>query len=160
MAQHARIQSTEAYRRTPARRQPPRLRNVAPVSTDIAAARDAPSVGVHPVAIEIALGASVWFVLAMAWFFAGPVDANIALTVVVGFAVVFFGLTLGLARWAANDPRWSPRRPPDFGDFIKDNVAIETGVIGAREALVQIVTLPLVLAVGATAIGIVFRLAG
>jgi hypothetical protein len=127
--------------------------------TDIHADPSAPTVGIHPVAIQIALGAAIWFVLAMAYFFSGPIDANFALTAVVGFAVIFFGLTLGLARMAANDPRWAPRPSPRFADFVRDNVSIETGTIAAREALVQIVTLPLVLAVGATAIGIAFAAA-
>ena len=131
-------------------------------TTDIKTRPDVPVVGVHWGVIAIALAAAIWFVLAMVFLYAsGDAGADYLLWIVAGFALVFFGLTLGLARWAADDARWTQRADPrSLSDFVEDNVAIATGVIAAREAMVQLLTLPVVLAVGATLIGIVFLVVG
>ena len=140
---------------------PPPLSAVPSVQTDIPADPQKPTVGIHAGAVKIAVAAAFWFVAATAVLFAsGDAFVDYPLAIVFGFAVVFFGLTLGLARWAANDERWSPRRPQPFARFVEDNVAIETGTIAAREALIQIVALPITLAAGITAIGIVFVMSG
>jgi hypothetical protein len=124
---------------------------------DIKASAGAPTVGVHWGVIAIALAAAIWFVLAMVVLYAsGVAGADYLLWIVAGVALIFFALTLGLARWAADDPRWTRSERPSLSDFVEDNVAIATGVIAAREAMIQLLTLPIVLAVGATAIAIVF----
>jgi hypothetical protein len=136
--------------------------NRTPLEQGIAAAdikRDpgAPTVGVHWGIIAAALVAAIWFVLAMVFLFAsGQPVSDYLLFIVAGFAVVFFALTLGLARWAADDPRWTRQRGRPFRDFVEGNVAIFTGAIAAREAMTQLLTLPIALAIGATAIGIIF----
>ncbi len=108
--------------------------------------------------IEIALAAAIWFVAAMVLLFAtGDAFTDYPLVIVAGFAVVFFTLTLWLARRAARDQRWADAGRTSFGEFVDDNVSIHTGTIAGREALIQIVMLPIVLAAGATAIGIIFR---
>jgi hypothetical protein len=119
---------------------------------------EAATVGVHWGIIAVALAAAIWFVLAMVFLFAsGEAVSDYLLFIVAGFAVVFFALTLGLARWAADDPRWTRTgRPRPFRDFVAGNVAIFTGAIAGKEAMTQLLTLPIALAVGATIIGIVF----
>ncbi len=135
----------------------PQLSVVPPVTTDIEADPTRPVVGVHRGAIEIALAAAIWFVAAMFFLFAtGNAAIDYPLVIVVGFAVIFFGLTLGLARWAARDERWFGDSKTRFREFTEDNVDISTGIIAGREALTQIIMLPVVLAIGGTAIGIVF----
>ena len=142
---------------------PPFARRELPIERTVAAAgikRDpaAPTVGVHWKIVAIALGAAVWFVVAAIVFYAsGDAAYDYLLWIVAGFAVLFFALTLGLARWAADDPRWTPRkgRRP-FAEFIDGNVAIFTGAIHGREATTQLLTIPVSLALGATLIGIVF----
>jgi hypothetical protein len=117
----------------------------------------APTVGVHWKIIAAALVAAIWFIVAAVLFFAsGDPASDYLLWIVVGFAVVFFALTLGLARWAADDPRWTRKRGRPFSDFIDGNVAIFTGAIHGREATAQLLTIPVSLAIGATMIGIVF----
>jgi hypothetical protein len=126
-------------------------------AADIKRDPDAPTVGVHWAIIATALVAAIWFVLAMVFLFAsGEAVSDYLLFIVAGFAVVFFALTLGLARWAADDPRWTRHRGRPFRDFVESNVAIFTGAIAAREAMTQLLTLPIALAAGATIIGIVF----
>jgi hypothetical protein len=131
-----------------------------PRGTDIAADPAQPTVGLHWGVLAAALAVSALFVAAMIYLFAGGDGlTNFLLAIVAGFAMVFFGLTLGLGRWAADDPRWQDEgRRPTLEEFAHDNVATATGVIAGREAMVQILTLPIVLAVGGAAIGIVFRL--
>ena len=90
-------------------------------------------------------------------FATGNAFTNYPLVVTAGFAVVFFTLTLSLSSRAAADKRWADAGRTSFGEFVKDNVSIYTGTLAGREALIQIVMLPIVLAIGATAIGIIFR---
>ena len=124
---------------------------------DIKASPRVPVVGVHWAVVVIALVAAIWFVLAMVVLYArGVAGDDYLLWIVAGFALVFFALTLGLARRAANDPRWARGGQPPLADFVEDNVATATGVIAAREAMIQLLTLPIVLAIGATIIAIVF----
>jgi len=112
---------------------------------------------VHWGVIAMALIAAIWFVLAMVTLYAsGDGGSDYLLWIVAGFALIFFALTLGLARWAADDTRWRRTDEPPLSDFVEDNVAIATGVIAAREAMIQLLTLPVALAVGGTLIGIVF----
>jgi hypothetical protein len=122
---------------------------------DIEADPAKPTHGVPPVAIGVAALAAAWFVFASVVSFSGEGNGNYVLAVVVGFAVIFFGLTLGLANRAAHDRRYGVESI-DLEEFVEDNVAIETGVIAGREAIVQILMLPVTLAVGVTLLGIVF----
>jgi hypothetical protein len=135
---------------------------VADAATDIKADPTRPTVGITPVPLLIGLGAAIWFVLAMAVLFSsGIAFADYLLAIVVGAAVVFFGLMLILARKVTKDARWPAGRSPlPFTEFMTDNVSIETGTIAAREALVQMIALPIVLAVAATVIGFVFLVSG
>jgi hypothetical protein len=126
-------------------------------AADIKRDPDAPTVGVHWGVLAVALVAAIWFVLAMVFLFAsGEAVSDYLLFIVGGFAVVFFALTLGLGRWAADDPRWCRRKGRRFADFVEGNVAISTGAIAGKEAMTQLLTLPVALAIGATVIGIIF----
>jgi hypothetical protein len=128
-------------------------------NADIKADPEQPTTGVARAPILIGLAAAIWFVGAMVLLFASgnPFD-DYLLVIVAGFAVMFFGLTLGLARRAAMDKRWGSDSKQSVVEFVEKNVGVATGTIAAREAMVQIITLPLVLALGGTAIGIIFRI--
>jgi hypothetical protein len=118
-------------------------------------ARKGPDRSISPRVVRAAVVASVWFVIAMVISFSGNVEADYLLAVVAGFSVIFFTLVLSLAGYAAthsqgnghrDDPRGSPAR----------RVAIGTGSISGKEAMVQVLMLPVALAIGATAIGFIF----
>jgi hypothetical protein len=161
MAQHAHARKLNLEQPQPperAERAPPKLTVVPPVTTEIEPEPGRPVVGVHRGAIEIALAASVWFVAAMVVLFAtNNALANLVLAVVAGFALMFFTVTLKLASKAARQERWADTVRTTLSDFVHDNVALETGLIGGREALIEITMLPITLAIGATIIGIIFR---
>jgi len=141
----------------PARRGLELLRRAATTPSDNKAKPGVPTVGVHWAVIVVALSAAIWFVLAMVVLYAsGVTGSDYLLWIVAGFALGFFALTVGLARWAADDPRWARGGHPPLSDFVEDNVATATGVIAARQAMIQLLTLPIALAIGATVIGIVF----
>jgi hypothetical protein len=116
-----------------------------------------PSHGMHPLAIRAAMVAAAWFVIAMAISFSGTIETDYLMWVTVGFSVIFFALTLGIAARAAHDPRWEDR-PVSFDEWRRNDVATGTGRIASSEALVQLLTLPIGLAIGATAIGLIFVL--
>jgi hypothetical protein len=120
-------------------------------------ADEAAPVGIHPYAIGTALAAAIWFVIAMAISFSGTLESDYLIAVTVGFSVIFFWLLLSTAMRAADYacralPRFSFRR------FLAGEVPINTGKVSGREALVQILVLPITLAIGATVIGTVFVL--
>jgi hypothetical protein len=110
---------------------------------------------VHPLVIRAALVVTVWFVIAMAISFSGTIEADYLLAVVVGFSVAFFTLVLGLASHAA--ARAVAEKDADtLGAFLKEEVAIDRGSISGWEATVQILMLPVTLAIGGTIIGFIF----
>ena len=94
------------------------------------------------------------------FFLAGDLASDLNLFGVVGFALIFFTLTLGLASRAARDQRWGgtgelPTRE-SLAEFVEDDIEIATGTISGREALVQILVLPMTLAAGMVVIGLIF----
>lgn len=110
---------------------------------------------VHPSVIRAALVVSVWFVIAMAISFSGTIEADYLLAIVVGFTAVFFTLVLGLAAHAAARSRTGDDAGT-LGAFLKEAVEIDRGSISGSEATIQILTLPVALAIGGTIIGFIF----
>ena len=109
----------------------------------------------HPVSIEIALAAALWF-LAMTWVsFARGRDVDWDLVVVTLFLAFFFGLFLLTASYAVKDPRWH-LRDTSFREFLKRRVGTATGSMRGRDALIEIAIVPVSLAFAATAIGLVW----
>jgi hypothetical protein len=83
--------------------------------------------GVHPVAIEIGLGAALWF-LAVVWLaFAWGPEFDFQLTVVTGFFVIFFGLVLLTASYAVGDDPRGRQPKASFTQFLRDDVPIDSG---------------------------------
>ena len=110
---------------------------------------------VHPVAIEIALAAALWFI-AVTWvsFARGPqVDWDLA--VVTLFFVFFFALFLFTASHALKDPRWRQRKT-SFREFLESEVGTNTGPMRGREVLLEIAVIPVSLAFAATLIGVIW----
>ena len=116
-------------------------------------------IGVHPIVIKIAVGAAVWFVaiswLAFAW---GP-EIDYLLVIVTLFFVIFFTLFLLTASFSVHDSRWPVRRT-SFREFLKSNVRIGRGTMSGREVLIEIALIPVVLAFGATLIGLAWVIFG
>ena len=116
-------------------------------------------IGVHPIVIKIAVGAAVWFVaiswLAFAW---GP-EIDYLLVIVTLFFAIFLTLFLLTASFSLHDSRW-PARRTSFREFLKSNVRIGRGTMSGREVLIEIALIPVVLAFGATLIGLAWVIFG
>ena len=111
-----------------------------------------PEVRLHPVAVEIGIGAALWFV-AMAWLdFARDGEIDYLLATVTLFFVMFFTLFLLTASYSAHDPRW-PSHDTSFCEFLRSSFGTATGSMRGREVLIEIALLPLALAFAATLIG-------
>jgi hypothetical protein len=115
---------------------------------------------VHPVAIEIGLAATLWF-LAMAWLsFAWGRHVDAALAVASLFFVMFFTLFLTTASHAVKDKRWALRQE-SFAAFLHDdNIAIDRGKMQGRDVLVEVILIPVALAFAATLIGLAWVIFG
>ena len=115
--------------------------------------------GVHPIVIRIAVGAAVWFVaiswLAFAW---GP-EIDYLLVIVTLFFAIFLTLFLLTASFSLHDSRWPVRRT-SFREFLKSNVRIGRDTMSGREVLIEIALIPVVLAFGATLIGLAWVIFG
>jgi hypothetical protein len=110
--------------------------------------------GVHPVVVEIAIGATMWFLLVTWLSFATGGEIDWDLVVVTLFIVIFFTLFLLTASFAARDPRWH-LRDTSFREFLKSEVGTATGTMRGRDALIEIALVPVSLAFAATVIGLV-----
>jgi hypothetical protein len=115
---------------------------------------------VHPVAVEIGLAATIWF-LAMAWLsFAWGKGIGLDLGVVTLFCVIFFTLFLSQASRAVRDPRWRLRQE-SFTDFLHDDdIAIDRGTTRGRDVLIEVTLIPVALAFAATLLGLAWIIFG
>ena len=113
-----------------------------------------PQTGVHPAAIEIALGAALWFI-AVTWvsFARGP-EVDWDLVVVTLFFIFFFALFLLTASHGLKDPRWRQRKT-NFREFLESEVGTDTGPMRGRDVLLEIAVIPVSLALAATLIGVI-----
>jgi hypothetical protein len=117
--------------------------------------RGAQEANIHPVLGEIAIGASLWFLVVVWVSFAAGTDTGLPLAMVTLVFVISFGLLMLVGSYSWRDPRWSfPQR--NLRDFMKCEVGLESGRVTGREALIQIALVPVTLALAATLIGIVW----
>src|SRR5581483_4166459 len=109
--------------------------------------------GVHPFVFQLGLGAVVWF-LSVTWLdFAWGRHIDFSLVVVTGFFFFFFALLLLASTLIAKDPRW--RQPKmSITDFLRNDVATNTGKMCGRDALIEFALVPVAVAVAATLIGL------
>ena len=113
-----------------------------------------PATTVHSGAVAAALAAYAWFIM-IAWIAFGRGYAALDLVVVVLISVVLLGLLAGGAMMSRN---MTPDRETTrtFAQFVNGRVDIETGRVSGRDALVQIVVMPILLAIGGTVIAAVW----
>ncbi len=112
-----------------------------------------PDTSVHPVAVAIPVMAAAWF-LVVAWAAFGGGETSLVLAVITVFALMFFGLFVGGGAMARNvTPDRAHGRT--FQAFLDGDVDVGTGRITGREALYQIATMPVALAVGFTVIALI-----
>jgi hypothetical protein len=110
---------------------------------------------IHPIVVEIAVAAAIWFV-AVTWldFARGP-GVDLDLAVVTLFVVIFFALFLLTATYGRDDPRWH-LPGPSFRAFLGARIGTATGPMRGRDALLEIPLVPVALALAATLIGLVW----
>lgn len=120
---------------------------------------EATEVGVHPIAVETALAAALWFI-AMVWiaFAAGP-EIDYLLVIVTLFFMMFFTLFLLLASDSVKDPRW-PSRTMRLREFLRSKVAIGSSTMSGRDVLIETALIPVTLAFAATLIGLAWVIFG
>lgn len=109
-----------------------------------------PATSIHPAAIGIALAGYAWLiVLAWAAFAGGP--SSLLLVIVTTISVMFFGLLVGGGAYSRN---MTPERETErsFAEFLAGDVDIATGRVSGKDALLQILALPIAAAVGGTII--------
>ena len=112
-----------------------------------------PDTSIHPAAVAIPVAAAGWF-LVVAWAAFGGGETSLVLAVITVFALMFFGLFVGGGAMARNvTPDRAHGRT--FQAFLDGDVDIGTGRITGREALYQIATMPVALAVGFTVIALI-----
>ena len=120
---------------------------------------EATEVGVHPIAVETALAAALWFI-AMVWvaFAAGP-EIDYLPVIVTLFFMMFFTLLLLTASYSVKDPRW-PSRTMRLREFLRSKVAIGSSTMSGRDVLIETALIPVALPFAATLIGLAWVIFG
>jgi hypothetical protein len=121
----------------------------------------------HPGVYGILIGLTVWFVAA-AWFFSGGGGiTNYLLFIVSGFLICLaVGLPLILFRVARARPALQGRssikgyQQPPLRDWMQWIYDTKTGRLSGSSAMAQILLPIAAAAIGMTAIGIIYRIAG
>lgn len=117
-----------------------------------------PATSMHPAAVVVPAIAASWLV-AGAWMVFGGTDTSTVLAMVTVILVMYAGLMLGGGAFAHNVTP-DQARSRTFTDFLKGHVDTATGLLTGRQALVEIATMPVILALGGTVILVVAALAG
>lgn len=99
--------------------------------------------------------AFAWIMLASWLAFAGDTDAGLALGIAIVLAIVFFALPIIIFRVAAAHLRHGRRTS---NDFLSSRVDTATGPLPASSAWLQVLLIPLALALAATLIGATYAL--
>lgn len=109
----------------------------------------------HPAILKIGLGASLWFLAAMWLAFSWTTEGGFAIAVATVFLIVSFTTVLLCTSYTQGDPRWH-RRYVTLSRFLEGRVSIATGPVRGREVFIQILLIPVSLALAMTMIGIVW----
>lgn len=108
---------------------------------------------VHPIAVAIPVATAAWFVV-VAWAAFGGGETSLVLGVITFLVLMFFGLFVGCGA-KARDMTPDRKHGRSFQEFLNGDVDIATGRIGGREALWQIATMAIALAIGFTVIAVI-----
>jgi hypothetical protein len=122
-------------------------------------ARQRLSTQLHPFVFDAIVGAALWLVLAAWLFFRGPDYSDIVLVVVSGLALAAVGIPYVL--WRISWKHGASSAPGDeesFHDWRTGEFQTWQALLKGRDALIQILLPITAVAVGMTAIGIVFCL--
>jgi hypothetical protein len=104
-----------------------------------------------PTFIYVSVVAAFGWVMLASWLaFARGADAHLALGMAVVLAIVFFALPIIIHRVAAG---FSRSEPQAARDFLTAPVETETGPLSGASAWLQVLIIPLSLALAATLIG-------
>jgi hypothetical protein len=115
--------------------------------------------GIHPIVFEIAIGAVLWFIAVVWTAFAGTGGIDFYLAIVTLFCAMFVSLFVLVASLTTGDSRW-PARQTSFSAFLDSDVAIGGETMRGRDVLIEIALVPVVLAFGATLIGLAWMIFG
>src|SRR5690606_23768856 len=108
---------------------------------------------IHPLCYRVAFGSALWIVCVYGLSFLAAPHAFMMVVISLGFMVMYGGLPFVMWR-----SRRGPAKAGRFAVFAQTELPTWTGVLHGREAAVQIMTVPLALAVAAT--GIALAIAG
>lgn len=103
------------------------------------------------------MAVAFWFLAAVSLTFGRDFEANYLIAVVLAFTVAFGALLMFTGSITSFDTRWRLERL-QFSRFLGCRAEIATGSIRGRQAMIQILALPVSLAFGVTAIGLVWLL--
>jgi hypothetical protein len=107
-----------------------------------------------PVAIYGTIVAAYAWILAMAWLdFSGTVESTWLASVGIIVGIVFFGIPFVLRH---TNHAFARARQRDLEEFLYSNVETATGRLPGWEACLQIMVIPICLALAATALGAVW----
>jgi hypothetical protein len=109
---------------------------------------------IHPIAIAIPLASAAYLVVAFWVTFAGG-EASLVLVMVTLIFAMLYGLMAACGAYA-RDMELNCPHSRSFREFLKGVVDVETGQLTGYDALWQIATLPVALAIAGTAVMICY----
>lgn len=133
--------------------------NGQPTSTDRTPPSGSGVRGIHPVIFKAILFAAIWYLAAVVLLFAWDSESAYLMGVVSVFVIIATGVVIIPASYTLNDPRWSSRTVAP-SRFLDSRIPIATGSLTGAHAAVQILLLPVGLALAVTVIGLIWSVTG
>lgn len=114
-----------------------------------------PVANVLPLAAPVLVVAAYTGIIAAFWLsFAADTSASLSIAVSTAYGIVFFGVPYFMLRTASKHGQGG-RRPP-LSEFLHGDFDTIYGRLNGRAAFIQVILIPIVLALGSFAIGIIY----
>jgi len=109
---------------------------------------------IHPAILLVGALAYAWILTVLAFVLGATAEALFVIGISAVFLLIYLGIPAALAAAGGAD-----ETTPSLRGFLDRPMRLWTGTVHGREAALQVMLIPLALAVGMTAIGIVIAVA-
>jgi hemoglobin len=126
-----------------------------PVSKKQPITLNAPASEIHPCVFAYVLGAYVWMLFSLLMALKSDGGAVFMVAISTFFLAMYAGIPFALNALGRKHSYSSDNKTNDFGAFLDKKISTYTGTLTGRDVMLQITIIPILLAIGMTAIAFI-----